>query len=720
MIFYHAEKQLFHLQGPSYSYFMAVQEGVLEHLYWGAKLPDEDIIPLATALPQIWPTDPLFNRRRAELPTQEKGYFGLRALDVVNPQGDDVLELRYVDHRVLPGKKPLPGLPASYVENDAEADTLEIDLKDALTGVCVTLCYTVFHGYDVLTRSMRVTNGGSETLIIRNIQPASVRLPNEKYDVLNLKGTWTRERHVARTALPQGCFSVNSRRGASGNENCPFIALLSPETTETQGDVHAMTWVYSGSFQANVDMNVDYEPLMTIGFHPDTFRWELAAGETFQSPEALMAYSAEGLNGMSRAFHPFIRERICRGTWRDKERPILINNWEATYFWFNEEKILSIAQRGAEMGCELFVLDDGWFGKRDLDNCSLGDWVVYPDKLPSGLNSLASKINDMGMMFGIWFEPEMISPDSDLYRAHPDWCLHVPGRDRTELRTQLILDFARKDVQDYIIEAVSKILRDAPISYVKWDMISNMTEGYSQSLPVEKRMESQHRYMLGVYRVMEEITSAFPNVLFEGCASGGGRFDCGLLYYMPQFWTSDDTDAYERVKIQYGTSMLFPCSTMGAHVSVTPNHQTQRVTPFQTRCDVALGGNFGFELDLSKMADEDVETAKAAIAKVKRLRAMLQTGAYARLVSPFQNDNFAAWQYVARDGKQALLCMYQFHVVPNGPSSRVRMTGLDPAAFYKRVDTGDVFSGAALMNVGVPAPFPQTDFSSWVIEFEKV
>jgi len=431
-------------------------------------------------------------------------------------------------------------------------------------------------------------------------------------------------------------------------------------------------------------------------------------------------YSGTGLNGMSAAFHPFIRERICRGEWRDKERPILINNWEATYFWFTEEKILSIAQRGAEMGCELFVLDDGWFGKRDLDNCSLGDWVVYPDKLPNGLGSLATQINDMGMRFGIWFEPEMVSPDSDLYRAHPDWCLHVPGRDRTELRTQLILDFARKDVQDYIIEAVSKILRDAPISYVKWDMNRNMTEGFSQTLPAHQRMESQHRYILGVYRVMEELTSSFPQVLFEGCASGGGRFDCGLLYYMPQYWTSDDTDAYERVKIQYGTSMLFPCSTMGAHVSVTPNHQTQRVTPFQTRCDVALGGNFGFELDLSKMSDEDVETAKAAIVKVKRLRSMLQTGVFARLVSPFTNDNFAAWQYTAQDGQKALLCMYQFHVVPNGPSSRVRMTGLDPAAFYKRMDTEEVFSGAALMNAGVPVPFPKTDFASWVMEFEKV
>ena len=720
MIFYNADKQVFHLQGPRYSYYMGVQDGVLEHLYWGARLVDEDVSPIAAVIGPYSNMDKPFNRRRAELPTQEKGYFGMHGLDIINHAGDDVLELRYCGHRIFAGKQPLPELPASYVECEDEADTLEIDLKDELIGVCVTLSYTVFHHYDVLARSMRVSNASEETMTIRGLQAASVRLPNERYEVMNLKGNWARERHVMRDTLPQGCYSVTSRRGASGNENSPFLALMSPSTTETQGDVYAMTWVYSGSFTVSADVNVDFEPLLSIGFASDTFSWKLEAGESFQSPEALLVYSNAGLNGMSAAYHPFIRDRICRGSWRDRERPILVNNWEATYFSFDEEKILSIAERGAEMGCELFVLDDGWFGKRDADNCSLGDWVVYEEKLPSGLNSLATKINEMGMAFGIWFEPEMVSPDSDLYRAHPDWCQHVPGRDRTEARQQLVLDFARKDVQDYIIDALTKILKSAPISYVKWDMNRNMIEGYCQTLPVDRRMESQHRYMLGLYRVMDELVSAFPDVLFEGCSSGGGRFDCGILYYMPQYWTSDDTDAYERIKIQYGTSMVYPCSTMGAHVSAVPNHQTGRYTPFQTRCDVALGGNFGFELDLSKMSDEDVETAKAAIQKVKRLRPMLQTGSFARLVSPFDNGNLAAWQYIAKDEQKALLCMYQVLVVPNGPSLRVRMTGLVPDALYRRVDTGDVLSGAALMNIGVPVPIPENDFASWVVEFERV
>ena len=338
------------------------------------------------------------------------------------------------------------------------------------------------------------------------------------------------------------------------------------------------------------------------------------------------------------------------------------------------------------------MLDDGWFGKRNSDNCSLGDWVVNPEKMPGGMGAFARQINDLGMRFGLWFEPEMISPDSDLYRAHPEWCLHVDGRDRTEARQQLILDYCRPEVQDYIIEAVSSVLRSAHIEYVKWDMNRNMTEGFSETLPPQRRLESQHRYMLGLYRVLEAVTAAFPEVLFESCSGGGGRFDCGMLCYMPQTWTSDDTDAYERIRIQYGTSMVYPCSAMGAHVSAVPNHQTGRVTPFKTRCEVALGGNFGFELDLSRISQEDMATAREAVARVKRLRGVLQRGSYSRLVSPFENRNFAAWQYVSEDGVRAVLCMYQPHVEPNGRPFSVRMTALEPETFYRRVDTGEVWS----------------------------
>ena len=719
MIFYNADKQVFHLQGPRYSYYMGVQDGVLEHLYWGARLVDEDVSPIAAVIGPYSNMDKPFNRRRAELPTQEKGYFGMHGLDIINHAGDDVLELRYCGHRIFAGKQPLPELPASYVECEDEADTLEIDLKDELIGVCVTLSYTVFHHYDVLARSMRVSNASEETMTIRGLQAASVRLPNERYEVMNLKGNWARERHVMRDTLPQGCYSVTSRRGASGNENSPFLALMSPTTTETQGDVYAMTWVYSGSFTVSADVNVDFEPLLSIGFASDTFSWKLEAGESFQSPEALLVYSNSGLNGMSAAYHPFIRDRICRGSWRDRERPILVNNWEATYFSFDEEKILSIAERGAEMGCELFVLDDGWFGKRDADNCSLGDWVVYEEKLPSGLNSLATKINEMGMAFGIWFEPEMVSPDSDLYRAHPDWCLHVDGRPRTEARQQLILDLSRTEVQDYIIKAVSDVLGSANIGYVKWDMNRNMMEYFSGDRAPDQQMETQHRYMLGLYRVLETIVSAFPDVLFESCSGGGGRFDAGLLHYMPQTWTSDDTDAVERLSIQYGTSLVYPPSTMGAHVSASPNHQTGRTTSIKMRGDVALGGNFGFELDLSRQTEEDLIEARRMIEDVKRLRGTLQQGEFTRLESPLEG-NFAAWQFVSPDRQDVILCAYQRLAQPNPFSHRIFLDGLCPDAAYLDTQTGRRYSGAALMHVGFPLPYLRGDFVSWIFEFRRV
>lgn len=720
MITYQEKNGVFHLQGRTYSYFIGVQDGVLTHLYWGARVPDGDVTGLTWKSREGASFDTPVNRHWAELPTQERGYFGLRALDIANAEGDDVLLLRYEGHRIFKGKAPLAGLPSAYTESEDEAETLEIDLRDALTGALVTLSYTVYRDFDVLARSMRVRNEGGKPFEIKGLQAAAVRLPKAEYDVMNLKGAWAREREVMRTGMPQGTFAIESRRGASGHENNPFLAVLSRSANETAGEVYAATWVYSGSFRAAVDVNVDGAPMLSIGFSPDVFRWRLEAGETFQSPEALLVYSPSGLNGMSERFHRFIRLRICRGAWRDRERPILINNWEATYFGFTEEKLLAIARRGAEIGCELFVLDDGWFGKRDSDNCSLGDWVVNPEKMPGGMGAFARQINDLGMRFGLWFEPEMISPDSDLYRAHPEWCLHVDGRDRTEARQQLILDYCRPEVQDYIIEAVSSVLRSAHIEYVKWDMNRNMTEGFSETLPPQRRMESQHRYMLGLYRVLEAVTEAFPEVLFESCSGGGGRFDCGMLCYMPQTWTSDDTDAYERIRIQYGTSMVYPCSAMGAHVSAVPNHQTGRVTPFKTRCEVALGGNFGFELDLSRISQEDMATAREAVARVKRLRGVLQRGSYSRLVSPFENRNFAAWQYVSEDGARAVLCMYQPHVEPNGRPFSVRMTALEPETFYRRVDTGEVWSGAALMNMGVPVEFPRYDFASSVLEFERV
>ena len=716
MIHFDPRQESFHLQGPSYSYIIAVKDGVLLHLYWGARLPQGPAEGLFRLAGDAASFDTGFSRLPFELPAQEKGYFGQRAINVVNSQGDDVVSLRYAGHRIFEGKQKLPGLPASYVEEAAEAQTLEIDLRDDLTGLMVTLSYVVFRDYDVLARSMKVINGGDAPLQLGDVQTA-VRLPAEKYDIIHLKGSWAREREAQRFPMPEATFSIKSRRGASGHENSPFLALVSPKADEHTGDVYALTHVYSGSFSATVDVGIDAEPTMMIGLCADVFSWQLGPGEVFQGPEALLCYAPDGLNGLSHRMHPFIRQRICRGVWRDRPRPILINNWEATYFGFDAEKLVTIARRGAEIGCELFVLDDGWFGKRNNDDCSLGDWVVNEEKLPGGLKALGECITALGIQMGLWFEPEMVSPDSDLYRAHPDWCLHVDGRDRTQARRQLILDVSRREVQDYIIESVSAVLRSAPITYVKWDMNRNMTEAFSAALPAHQKLETQHRYMLGLYRVLEEITSAFPQVLFESCSGGGGRFDCGMLHYMPQTWTSDDTDASERVRIQYGTSLIYPCSSMGAHVSAVPNHQTGRITPFETRCHVAMGGNFGFELDLNKLSAEELQCARDAVAMVKRLRATMQQGEYTRLLNPYEADNRAAWQF--KDEERVILCVYQDYKQPNQQPWRVKLTGLEPETIYVDEEHGLRCTGAALMHIGLPVPQSHRDHHSWVYCFEK-
>jgi alpha-galactosidase len=446
--------------------------------------------------------------------------------------------------------------------------------------------------------------------------------------------------------------------------------------------------------------------------NPEVFSWLLHPGETLTSPEAVLIHSDSGFNGMSQTFHSLYRTRLARGFWRDRSRPVLLNSWEGVYFDFNEEKLLSVAAKAAELGVELFVLDDGWFGKRNADNCSLGDWVANPQKLPTGLSGLSEKVHALGLQFGLWFEPEMVSPDSDLYRAHPDWCLHVQGRPRTQARQQLILDLSRREVQDYIISSVSSVLSSSGIDYVKWDMNRNMTEAFSEALPPERKKETQHRYILGLYRVLEAITSAFPQILFESCSGGGGRFDPGMLFYMPQTWTSDDTDAVERLKLQYGTSFVYPASAMGAHVSAVPNHQTGRSVPLKMRGDVALGGNFGFELDPCKLTQEEAEEAKRMIARVKSLRDLTRRGTFWRLLSPFEGQN-TAWAFVSEDRANVILCVYCALSVPNSAPLRVRLRGLDPAVWYKAED-GRRFFGATLMYQGLTVPL-KGDFSSEII-----
>ena len=717
-IFYDENQKSFYLGAGKASYVLHVgEDGRLLNQHWGARVPDGALSPDFSHYPTLASFDPRTNALPWELPTRGSGWYGEPAVAATNAKGDDMVQLTYVSHAIYMGKNRLPGLPATFARREGDAETLEIELMDRLTGLRVTAVYGVFERTGAITRSLRLKNESGEDMQINGVLSASAPVHGSGYDVIHLKGAWARERHVMRQTQGEGEYRIFSQRGASGHEANPFLALCEKSATEFSGEVWAVSLVYSGSFEALSYVNNTENSRLSIGLNPDVFTWKLEPGETFVSPEAAMVYSPDGLNGMSHAFHRLYSENLMRSKWFERDRPILINNWEATYFNFNEEKILQIARRAKELGVEMLVLDDGWFGKRNTDNCSLGDWVVNPEKLPGGLNGLSDRLHDLGLKFGLWFEPEMISPDSDLYRAHPDWCLHVDGRARVEMRNQLILDLSRKEVQDYIIESVSAVLESARIEYVKWDMNRNMTEPFSGAQTPERQKETQHRYMLGLYRVLEEITARFPEILFESCSGGGGRFDPGMLYYMPQTWTSDDSDAAERMFIQYGTSFVYPPCAMGAHVSAVPNHQTGRTTAMQTRGDVALGGNFGFELDLSQLSDADAETVRRLIEREKQVRTLVRTGEFTRLLSPFDHP-YAAWQFRARDNSEALICAYRLMTRPATPHLLLRASGLDESAAYMD-DDGNTCSGAALTRYGLWLHLPG-DFTSKVIHLRRI
>lgn len=717
-IFYDENQKSFYLGAGKASYVLHVDEdGRLLNQHWGARVPDGALSPDFSHYPTLASFDPRTNALPWELPTRGSGWYGEPAVAATNAKGDDMVQLTYVSHAIYMGKNRLPGLPATFARREGDAETLEIELMDRLTGLRVTAVYGVFERTGAITRSLRLKNESGEDMQINGVLSASAPVHGSGYDVIHLKGAWARERHVMRQTQGEGEYRIFSQRGASGHEANPFLALCEKSATEFSGEVWAVSLVYSGSFEALSYVNNTENSRLSIGLNPDVFTWKLEPGETFVSPEAAMVYSPDGLNGMSHAFHRLYSENLMRSKWFERDRPILINNWEATYFNFNEEKILQIARRAKELGVEMLVLDDGWFGKRNTDNCSLGDWVVNPEKLPGGLNGLSDRLHDLGLKFGLWFEPEMISPDSDLYRAHPDWCLHLDGRARVEMRNQLILDLSRKEVQDYIIESVSAVLESARIEYVKWDMNRNMTEPFSGAQTPERQKETQHRYMLGLYRVLEEITARFPEILFESCSGGGGRFDPGMLYYMPQTWTSDDSDAAERMFIQYGTSFVYPPCAMGAHVSAVPNHQTGRTTAMQTRGDVALGGNFGFELDLSQLSDADAETVRRLIEREKQVRTLVRTGEFTRLLSPFDHP-YAAWQFRARDNSEALICAYRLMTRPATPHLLLRASGLDESAVYMD-DDGNTCSGAALTRYGLWLHLPG-DFTSKVIHLRRI
>jgi alpha-galactosidase len=727
---YRSEDSLFHLQAKDTSYVIQIAKGgYLLHLYWGKRIKEYRHSNYIQQVDRGFSGNPyeLKDDRTFSLDTLPQEYpqygntdFRKPAYQIQLPNGSTISDLRYDSHVIFKGKKKLDGLPATYVEDENEAETLEITMKDKVAGLTVILSYTVFEQLNVITRSVRFKNESSENMNLLSALSMSVDFMDADFDFLHLHGAHVKERHIARQPLRHGIQSIESARGASSHQHNPFIALLRKGTTEEVGEVYAFNFVYSGNFLAQAEVDQFSTTRVTMGINPFDFNWKLEGGEEFQAPEVVMVYSSSGLGDMSRTFHDLYRTRLVRGTFRDKERPILVNNWEATYFDFHADKIMDIAKAGSDLGIELFVLDDGWFGKRDNDKTSLGDWFVDQNKLPKGLDHLANEVNSLGMQFGLWFEPEMISVDSDLYREHPDWCLHVPHRPNSESRNQLILDFSREDVCEEITKRVCDILASAPISYVKWDMNRHMTEIGSALLPPDRQRETAHRYMLGLYQVMEKITSSFPDVLFESCSGGGGRFDPGILYYMPQTWTSDNTDAISRLKIQYGTSLVYPIVSMGSHVSAVPNHQVDRITSLDIRGDVAMSGNLGYELDLTKLPASEKDVVKKQVETYKEIRGLVQFGHFYRLFSPFEG-NETAWLFTNDDQSEALVFYFSVLAEPAAPLKLLKVTGIDPNRQYQLVGTDQVFGGDELMYVGLSIPVElRGDFQSCSWHFREV
>jgi alpha-galactosidase len=710
-ITFHEDAGEFHIYNDMISYVIHIlQNRQLGNLYFGKKIHDRDsfshllqgrLRPLAA---YVFEGDYSLSLQHTmqEYPAYGTTDFRYPAFELKQQNGSKIASFEYQSHCIYPGKKKLEGLPATYVEKKKEADTLEVTLYDPVIQIELVLSYTIFREYPVITRNARFIYKGENTVSLSRAMSASIDLPDSDFEMIHLSGAWGRERHVKYRRLEQGIQAVYSMRGISSAEHNPFIALKRPRTDEFLGEVYGFSLVYSGNHLEHVEVDTHDMTRVMLGIHPDTFEWLLRQGEVFQTPEAVMVYSDSGLNGMSQTYHQLYRTRLARGQWRDRVRPVLINNWEATEMDFTEEKIISIAEAGKDLGIELFVLDDGWFGRRDNDRTGLGDWYVTNyEKLPRGITGLADKVEAMGMKFGLWFEPEMVNKDSDLYAAHPDWILCAPQRKASPTRNQYVLDFSRSEVVEYIYSLMEKVLSEARVSYVKWDMNRYLTECYSAVKDGGSQGKVFHEYILGVYDLYERLTSRFPHILFESCSSGGGRFDPGMLYYAPQAWTSDDSDAIERLKIQYGTSMVYPLSSMGAHVSAVPNLQVGRCTPIETRAHVAYFGAFGYELDLTQLSAEEKEQIKGQVAFYKAHRELFHTGTFYRISSPF-TGNITSWIVVSKDKREAIAGYYKVLNGVNEGWKRFRLAGLDTHTRYRINDDAQrLHYGDELMQIGI-------------------
>ena len=675
-----------------------------------------------------------------EYPIYGSGDFRIPALEVTFANGTSTVDLRYKSHEIFTGKKALESLPSSYVKG-GEATTLEITLQEVAGDLEVVLSYTIFDDVDVIARHSRITNVGAAPLDLRKAASMALDLPTDELERVSLWGKHAFERNIERTPLNHGIEIASSTRGATSHQHHNFLALCPCTTDEFQGEVYACALVWSGNFEAATEVSPYGSTRMVMGINGFDFKWHLKPGETFTTPEAILVYSQDGFNGMSQQFHYFVQEHMVRGVYQHQPRPVLVNSWEAAYMDFTEDSIVKFAQTAVKLGAELIVLDDGWFGVRDKDNCSLGDWVeINERKLPNGIKGLCDRIHGLGAKFGLWVEPEMVSPNSNLFRAHPDWALGVPNHVRAQQRNQYVLDLSRQDVRDYVVDSICKVLGSADIDYVKWDMNRNLTDIGSAAFPAEQQHEIATRFQLGVYDIMQRITEAFPNILFESCAGGGRRFDLGIICYMPQTWTSDNTDEVCRQKIQYGTSLMFPPITMGCHVSACPNHQVGRTTPMLSRFVCAMSGNFGYEMDLGKLSEPEQQEVAGHIALYKELRNTIQFGKFYRLLSPFEGTkNETAWQFVAKDGSEVILMYFRNLCQPQGNIRQLRLVGLEDSATYQVTKhmfstsvaanaldylsnynlEGDVFGGDELMHFGLNMDKVDSDFASYLLVFKR-
>ena len=704
-IHYHENTRTFHLFNASVSYiFTILENGTPGSLYYGARLTDKDDYSELLEMkrranaPCTYEGNLLFSLEhlKQEYPLYGHGDLRYPACSMRRENGSHIFEFRYISHVIYSGKHGINGLPAIWCSTTDEMESLEVELEDANSGTRLTLYYTICSDLPVIARHTRITQAGASAVTIERVMSCNVDLIDDAWEMVQLNGAWSRERHVTTMPLRPGIQSVYSMRGHSSAQFNPFLALKRKECTETQGECMGFTLLYSGSFLAGVEVDNYHVSRVQIGIHPDCFEWTLQQGESFETPEAVYVYSEDGLNGMSQAFHTLFNRHLVRGKYRMKERPILINNWEATYFDFDEEKIVRIAETAAQAGIELFVLDDGWFGNRNDDHRGLGDWYVNLQKLPHGISGLSQRIHSLGMQFGLWIEPEMVNRDSNLYRTHPEWVMVDPDYVPCHGRNQYVLDFSRKEVVDYIFKCLDQVLDGADVNY----MNRTMSEVYSRSHSSLQQGRVMHEYILGVYDLYERLIQKYPDILFESCASGGGRFDAGMLYYAPQAWTSDNSDAVERLKIQYGTSYVYPPSCMGAHVSAVPNHQVFRNTPFNTRANTAFYGAFGYELDLSKLTEDELEQVRQQVTFMKKYRSVFQYGTFYRLSSPFES-NETVWMSVSQDQKTAIVGYYRVLNEVNVGYRRIRLKGLNPDEQYRISMDGRWIEGRELMKAGL-------------------